>query len=99
MEEVFEPVTAKQAEATENQKHLSEKQIQALHDSPLAIQESSNTLHDNLQKSIKQGIQDYDESTNRNKQLLTSLVNSNQVDSDIVKTVSNPLIDKNVNLV
>ena len=94
MEEVFEPVTAKQAEATENQKHLSEKQIQALHDSPLAIQESSNTLHDNIQKSIKQGIQDYDESTNRNKQLLTSLVNSNQVDSDIVKTVSNPLIDK-----
>ena len=33
MEEVFQPVTAKQAEATGNQKHLSEKQIQALHDS------------------------------------------------------------------
>ena len=33
MEEVFEPVTAKQAEATENQKQLSENQIQALHDS------------------------------------------------------------------
>ena len=30
MEEVFEPVTAKQAEATENQKQLSEKQIHAL---------------------------------------------------------------------
>ena len=29
LEEVFEPVTAKQAEATENQKRLSEKQIQS----------------------------------------------------------------------
>ena len=33
MEEVFEPVTVKQAEATKNQKQLSEKQIQALRDS------------------------------------------------------------------
>ena len=30
MEEVFEPVTVKQAEATKNQKQLSEKQIQAI---------------------------------------------------------------------
>ena len=95
MEEVFEHVTAKQAEATENQKQLSEKQIQALHDSSLAIQESCNTLHDNLPKSIKQGIQDYDEITYRNNQLLTSLVNSNQADSSIVKTVSNLLNTKN----
>ena len=105
MEEVFEPITTKQAEvaqaATENQKQLSEKQIQALHDSSLAIenqtraiQESSNTLHDNLQKSIKEGIQDYDEITNRTNQLLTSLVNSNQVDSGIVRTVSNLLNTK-----
>ena len=104
MEEVFEPVTTKQAEATENQKQLSEKQIDYnyLHDSSLAIenqtraikegiQESSNTLHDNLQKPIQEGIQDYDEITNRNNQLLTSLVNSSQVDSGIVKTVSNLL--------
>ena len=114
MEEVFEPVTTKQAEATENQKQLSEKQIQALHDSTRAasraasqttvqamenqtqaIRESSNTM----QKSIKEGIQEYaklyDEITNRNNQLLTSLVNSNQVDSSIVKTVSNLLNDKN----
>ena len=105
MEEVFEPVTTKQAESTENQKQLSEKQIQAinqqLHDSSLAIenqtraiQESSNTLHDNLQKSIKQGIQDFDEITNRNIQLLTKFVQSNQVDSSIVKTVSNLLNTK-----
>ena len=101
MEEVFEHVTVSQAEApaklveaTEYQKQLSEKQIQAFHDSSLAIQESSNTLHDNLQKSFKQGIQDYDEITNRNNQLLTSLVNSNQVDSSIVKTVSNLLNTK-----
>ena len=110
LEEVFEPVTTKQVEATENQKQLSEKQIQALHDSTRAasqttvqaiknqtqaIRESSNALSKNLQKSIKEGIQEYDEITNRNNQLLTSLVTSNQVDSSIVKTVSNLLNDKN----
>ena len=54
-----------------------------------------------MQKSIKEGIKEYakeyDEITNRNNQLLTSLVNSNQVDSSIVKTVSNLLNDKNKN--
>ena len=61
LEDVCEPVTAKQAAATENQKQLSEKQLQALRDSSQttrqaienqtrAIQESSNTLHRNLQK-------------------------------------------------
>ena len=109
LEEVFEPVTTKQVEATENQKQLSEKQIQALHDSTRAasqtvqaiknqtqaIRESSNAVNKNLQKSIKEGIQEYDEITNRNNQLLTSLVTSNQVDSSIVKTVSNLLNDKN----
>ena len=102
MEEVFEPVTVKQAEATKNQKQLSEKQIQALRDSSQttvqaienqtqAIRESNNALNKNLQKSIKE----YDEITNRNNQLITNLVNSNQVDSSIVKTVSNLLNDKN----
>ena len=102
MEEVFEPVTVMQLEATKNQKQLSEKQIQALRDSSQttvqaienqtqAIRESSNTLDKNLQKSIKE----YDEITNRNNQLITNLVNSNQVDSSIVKTVSNLLNDKN----
>ena len=109
MEKIFEPVTAKQAEATENQKQLSEKQIQTLRESSQtrqaiaelrenqrgAIQESIYTLHDNLRKSNKQGIQDYDEITNRNNQLLTSLANSNQVDSSNVKTDSNLLNDKN----
>ena len=107
MEEVFEPVTAKQAESTENQKQLSEKQIQALRDSSQttrqaienqtrAIPESSYTLHDNLQKSIEE----YDEITNRNNQLVTDLVKANQVDSSIVKIVSNLLNDKRkVNLV
>ena len=51
-------------------------------------------MNKNLQKSFKEGIQDYDEITNRNNQLLTSLVNSNQVDSRIIKTVSNLLNDK-----
>ena len=106
MEEVIEPVTAKQAGATESQKHSqnqtkleSEKQIQALRDFTQtitqAIRESSNALNKNLQKSIKEGIQEYDEITNRNNQLLTSLVDSNQVDSSIVKTVFNLLNNKN----
>ena len=56
-----------------------------------AIQESSNTLHKNLQNPYNQGLQDYDEITNRNNQLLTNLVDSNQNDSSIVKTVSNLL--------
>ena len=106
MKEVFEPVSTKQAEATENQKQLSENQIQAQHDFSQTtrqaienqaraikegIQESSNTLHDNLENNL----QYYDDITNRKTQLLASLVNSNQVDYSIVKTVSNLLNDKN----
>ena len=102
MEEVFEPVTENQKQNISKQQELSEKQIQALRDSTQtttqaiqdqtrAIRESSNTM----QKSIKEGIQEYDEITNRNNQLLTNLVNSNQVDSSIVKTVSNLPNDKN----
>ena len=48
-----------------------------------------------MQKSIKEGIQEYDVITNRNNHLLTNLDNSSQVDSSIVKTVSNLLNDKN----
>ena len=48
-----------------------------------------------MQKSIKDGIQEYYEITNRNNQLVTDLFDSNQVDSSIVKTVSNLLNDKN----
>ena len=52
-------------------------------------------MNKNLHKSIKVGIQEYDEVTNRDNQMLTILVNSNQVDSSFVKTVSNLLNDKN----
>ena len=97
LEEDFEPVTAKQIEATENQKQLSENQLQTLRDSSQtttqAIRESSNALNKNLQKSIKEGIQEYDEITIRVKQILTNLVISNTVDSSLVKTVSNLLND------
>ena len=48
-----------------------------------------------MQNSIKEGIKQYNEITNHNNQLLTSLVNSSQVDSSIVKTVSNLPNDKN----
>ena len=106
MEEVFEPVTENQKQNISKQQELTEKQIQALHDSTRAasqtttqaiqdqtraIRKSSNTM----QKSFKEGIKQYDEITNRNNQILTSLVNSNQVDSSIVKTVCNLLNDKN----
>ena len=100
MEEVFEPVTKNKKQNISKQQELSEKQkqaprdstqttTQAIQDQTRAIRESSNTMH----KSIKEGIQEFDEITNRNK--LTNLVNSNQVDSSIVKTVSNLLYDKN----
>ena len=106
MEETFEPVTAKQAEPTENQIQLSGKQIQALHDSSQttrqaiknqtrAIREGIQENSDKLKKSINQGIQYDDEISKRNNQLLTSLVNYNQVDYSFVKTVSNLLNDKN----
>ena len=83
-------------------KKQSEKQLQALRDSSQtavqaienqtqAIRESNNALNKNLQKSIEE----YDEITNRNNKPITNLVNSNQVDSSIVKTVSNLLNDKN----
>ena len=98
MEEVFEPVTEKQSK----QQELSEKQIQALRnstetttqaiqDQTRAIQESSSTLNKKLHKSVKE----YDKISNRNNQVLTNLVNSNTVDSSIVKTVSNLLNDNN----
>ena len=63
-EEVFEPVTVKQAEATKNQKQLSGKQLQALRDSSettvqaienqaQAIRESSNIIK--VYKTLSKG--------------------------------------------
>ena len=106
MEEVFESVTENHKQNQIKQQELSEEQIQALRDSTQtttqaienqtrAIEHSCDNLNENLQKSNKEGIQEYDEFTNRNNQVLTSLVNSNQVDSIIVKTVSNLPNDKN----
>ena len=95
MEEVFEPVTENQKKSQNQTKLESEKQLQALRDSTQtttqAIREWSNALNKNLQKSIEE----YDEITYRDNQLVTDLVNSNQVDSTIIKTVSNLLNDKN----
>ena len=102
MKEVFVRVTENQKQNQSKQQELSEKQIQALRVSTQtttqaienqarAIRESSNTM----QKSIEEGMQEYDEITNRNDQIPTSHVNYNQVDSRILKTVSNLLNDKN----
>ena len=103
MEEVFELVTFKQQEFSKKQIQTlrdsacaaSQTTVQAIENQTQAVRDSSNALNKNLQKSIKEGIQEYDEITNRNNQILTSLVNSSQVDSSIVKTVSNLLNDKN----
>ena len=95
MEEVFEPVTTKQVESNEKQLQAIDKQTQgvtqAIENQTRAIEHNNNTL----QNSIKEGIKQYNEITNLNNQLLTSLVNSNQVDSSTVKSVSNLLNDKN----
>ena len=95
MEEVFEPVTKNQKQNQTKQQELSEKQIQALRDftqtTTQTIQHSSEFLYESLQKSFKE----YDEITNCKNQVFTSLLNSNQVDSSIAKTVSNLLKDKN----
>ena len=64
MEEVFEPVNVKQAEATKYQKKLCERQLQALRDSSQttvqaiqdqtrAIRESSKAMNKNLQNRLK----------------------------------------------
>ena len=99
MEEVFEPVTTKQVESNEKQLQAIDKQTQrvtqAIENQTRAIEHNKNTLRVAMQNSIKEGIKQYNEITNHNNQLLTSLVNSNQVDSSIVKTVSNLLNDKN----
>ena len=75
-EEDFVPVTAKQVEATENQKQLSEKQLRVdfSQTTTQAIRESSNALNKNLQPSIKERIQKYDEVTKRNNKVLFNLV-------------------------
>ena len=99
LEEVSEPVTTKQVESNEKQLQAIDKQTQgvtqAIENQTRAIEHNNNTL----QNSIKEGIKQYNEITNHNaelrNQLLTSLKNSNQVDSSIVKTVSNLLNDKN----
>ena len=99
LEEVFEPVTTKQVESNEKQLQAIDKQTQgvtqAIENQTRAIAHNNNTL----QNSFKEGIKQYNEITNHNaelrNQLLTSLVNSNKVDSSIVKTVSNLLNDKN----
>ena len=92
MEEVFEPVTTKQVESNEKQLQAIDKQTQGV---TQAKEHSKITLRVAMQKSIKEGKKQYNEITNHNNQLLTSLVNSNQDDSSIVKTVSNLLNDKN----
>ena len=76
-------------------REASQTTTQAIQDQTRAIRESSNTMQKSIKERIREYTKQYDEITNRNIQLLTNLVNSNQIDSSIVKTVSNLLNDKN----
>ena len=95
MEEVFEPVTENQKQQIQTNENNINQQTQAINDQTKAVKDSSDILNKSLQKSIQQGIEEYDEICKKNNELLTNLVNSNQVDSSIVKTISNLLNDKN----
>ena len=89
MEEVFEPVTENQKQSQNQTKLESEKQIQALRD-------STQTTTQAIGNQIR-AIQHSSDISNKSLQKLNKNVNSNQVDSSIVKTVSNLLNDKNKN--
>ena len=102
IEEIFEPVTENQKQCPKQIQQQAENQIQSIDQQtrPLrdfsqtitkTIQESTKTLNENIQKPVKEGIEKYNENTNRNNQLVTDLVHPNQVDFSIVKIVSNLL--------
>ena len=83
MEEVFEPVTENQKQNQTKQQALSEKQIQALRDST----QTTTQAIENQTRAIEHS----SDILNKNLQKSIKDANSNQVDSSIVKTVSNLL--------
>ena len=83
MEEVFEPVTENQKKSQNQTKLESEKQIQALRDST----QTTTQAIENQTRAIEHS----SDILNKNLQKSIKDANSNQVDSSIVKTVSNLL--------
>ena len=83
MEEVFEPVKENQKQTISKQQELSEKQIQALRDST----QTTTQAIENQTRAIEHS----SDILNKNLQKSIKDANSNQVDSSIVKTVSNLL--------
>ena len=83
MEEVFEPVTENQKQNISKQQELSEKQIQALRDST----QTTTQAIENQTRAIEHS----SDILNKNLQKSIKDANSNEVDSSIVKTVSNLL--------
>ena len=83
MEEVFKPVTENQKQNQTKQQELSEKQIQALRDST----QTTTQAIENQTRAIEHS----SDISNKNLQKSIKDANSNQVDSSIVKTVSNLL--------
>ena len=94
MEEVFEPVTENQNKQQQALRDSTQTTTHAIQAQTEAIKQS-NILNKSLQKSIEKRRNKYDKISNRNNQLVTNLVNSNLVDSSIVKTISKLLNDKN----
>ena len=82
-------------DSSQNTTKAIENQTRSIENLTKAIRNRSDILSKNLQKSFKEGIQEFDESSNRKIQLLQGLRNSNQIDSSIVKTVATILSDKN----
>ena len=83
MEEVFEPVTENQKQNQTKQQELSEKQIQAL----LGSTQTTTQAIENQTRALEHS----SDILNKNLQKSIKDANSNQVDSSIVKTVSNLL--------
>ena len=83
MEEVFEPVTENQKQNQTKQQEFSEKKIQALRDST----QTTTQAIENQTRAIEHS----SDILNKNLQKSIKVANSNQVDSSIVKTVSNLL--------
>ena len=83
MEEVFEPVTENHKQNQTKQQEISEKRIQALRD-------STQTTIQAIENQTR-AIEHSSDILNKNLQKYIKDANSNQVDSSIVKTVSNLL--------
>ena len=84
-----------QTQAISQQTQVIDQQAQEVSQAvSRAVSQAITEQGKNQTRVIKKGLREYNEITNRHNQLITSLVNSNQVDYSIIKTVSNLLNTK-----